>query len=305
MPARTLPSIFNSLLNCCFFIFFICHSAFADTPRVLASIKPLHSLVSNITDGISTPGLLLSQEQSAHHFQLRPSQKRQLNQADVFFYSNDNIESFVPALKNTRDKLRFIQLSDSPDIKMLPARSTDKHSHAGNSIDGHAWLSINNAILFSRYAADTLSKLDPRNAAHYQSNLSALLIKLETLGKANAGLLSDLKNKPFLMYHDAYQYFEIENGLNQSHFVTSSPEHTPGIKRVKELRALIRIENIQCIFYEPPNIPPLLKTLAEGMPLKFAPLDPAGSQIPAGKQHYFKLMQQTALTLHNCLSLEK
>ncbi len=297
MPARTL----HIFLRCSFLVFFICHGAFADTMKILVSIKPLHSLISNITDGISEPGLLLSQQQSAHHFQLRPSQKRMLNQADIFFYSSNTIEGFVPALKSTTENLRFIQLADTPGIKTLLARNMLKHSRPHSDIDGHAWLSISNAMLFSRFATDILSQQAPQHASHYQKNLNILLLKLKKLRKDNAVMLKSVQNRPFIVYHDAYQYFELENNLLRSHFVTSNPEHSPGIKRVKELRALISTENIGCIFYEPPNIPPLLNTLSEGMKLKLAPLNPTGSQISAGKQHYFKLMQQTAATLYNCL----
>ncbi|VAW73491.1 Zinc ABC transporter, periplasmic-binding protein ZnuA, partial [hydrothermal vent metagenome] len=279
------------------------------TAHVLVSIKPLHSLISHITAGISKPELLLSQQQSAHHFQLRPSQKRMLNRADVFFYSSDNIEGFVPALKGSTDNIQFIQLAQTPGIKTLAARSLhahgDSHREAHSSehahIDGHIWLSIENALRFSQYAAKILSDIDPQHSAHYQKNLTNLILKLKKLRKSNLQLLHSIRDEPLLFYHDAYQYFELENKLTQSHFITTGPEHVPGIKRIRALRQLIKTQNIRCIFYEPPNIPPLLDTLAEDRPVKFAALDPVGSQLPPGKPHYFKLMRQTAQTLYSCL----
>ena len=294
--------IFHAFAGICLLFFFIPNSSYAGTVKVLASIKPLHSLVSHITEGISQPEILLSQQQSAHHFQLRPSQKRMLNQADIFFYASDNIEGFVPALRDSIKSIRFIQLADAPGIKTLPARSIHHdHSTSQYNIDGHIWLSIENAKQISRYIAGILSKADSPHAADYQKNLSVLLLKLEKLHEDNLKRLNSIRDEPLLIYHDAYQYFELENKLSHSYFVTSNPEHTPGIKRIKELRRLIKTENIQCIFYEPPNIPPLLKTLAEGRAIRFATIDPAGTLIPAGKQHYFKLMRQTASTLYNCL----
>jgi len=281
----------------------------ADSPEVLVSIKPLHSIISHITEGVSETKLLLENQQSPHHFQLRPSQKRLINQADIFFYSNNKLEAFVDNLKNSSDKLQFIELSNLKEINALPVRSFHAHDHTevnhdtdGHNIDGHIWLSINNAQQIARYVTQTLSALDPDNTARYRSNLNALLIKLDDLKQRNKELFSELKKQPFLVYHDAFQYFEVENGLMGAHFVTTTPEHTPGIKRIRELRKIIKTEAIQCVFYEPPNIPSLLKTLKEGASIQLAAIDPAGAQIKAGKQHYFTLMQTTASILSTCLS---
>ena len=293
---RQLKLIFISLI-----LIFFSFSSYAKSTQILVSIKPLHSIVLHITAGVNEPMLLLSGQQSPHHFQLRPSQKRLLNQADVFFYSSDNIETFVPALKNTTP-LTFIELSKIDNINSLPVRSFDSHQHhAHGNIDGHIWLSIENTKTIAKFITHTLSKYSPENTKRYNENLKLLLIELDSLKNKNRTLLSPFKNTPYLVYHDAYQYFETENNLLAAYFITSSTEHSPGIKRVKALRELIDNKNIKCIFYEPPNIPPLLNTLTESKTIKLAEIDPTGSQIPANKNHYFKLMQQTATTLSECL----
>jgi len=284
-------------------LIFSSFSCYAKPTQILVSIKPLYSIVMQITDGINKPMLLLSKQQSPHHFQLRPSQKRLINRADIFFYISDNIETFVPELKRTT-QLKFIQLSQIDDINSLPVRSFNSHqhhTHISNDIDGHIWLSIENTKTMARYITHILSELSSKNAKQYNENLNTLLIKLNSLKDKNKALLSQFKNTPYLVYHDAYQYFEIENNLHAAHFITSSSEHSPGIKRIQSLRTLIDNKNIKCIFYEPPNIPPLLNTLTENKTIKLASIDPAGSQIPANKNHYFKLMQQTATTLSECL----
>jgi len=286
-------------------LIFISHAkVYAKPANVLVSIKPLHSLISHITDGINQTELLLQQQQSPHNFQLRPSQKRLLNQADIFFYSSDNIESFVPPLKSTNAKLQFVQLSRIADIQALPTRSFHSHEphKSQNTLDGHIWLSIENAKIIAEYVTETLSKNSPENATHYHQNLYKLLLKLQALKHTNLQLLKQYRETPFMVYHDAFQYFELENHLSKAHFITTSPEHSPGIKRVKALRDLISAENIQCIFYEPPNIPSLLKTLTENKSVKLAALDPVGLQIPMGKAHYSQLMRQTATTLEACFT---
>ena len=302
MFTRYITHLLHKLPALGLLLFFISSSSIAKPVKVLVSIKPLHSLISHITDGVSQPKLLLDQQQSPHHFQLRPSQKRMINNADIFFYSSDNIEGFVPALKETTKRLQFIQLSKLTEINSLPVRSFHSHhNHISSDRDGHIWLSIENAKLISQYVADILSKHSPEYALRYKENLNTLLTRLEKLKRENMKLLGKHSNTPYLVYHDAYQYFELENNLTGAHFITTNPEHSPGIKRIKELRKLIESENIQCIFYEPPNIPPLLNTLTENKSIKLSAIDPSGSQIPMGKPHYFQLLQQTAVILDNCL----
>jgi len=288
-------------------IFSITVNAFANdndnkSLNILVSIKPLHSLISHITEGVNQNKLLLTQQQSPHNFQLLPSQKRLINNAGIFFYSSDSIESFVPALINTTQNVEFIQLSRIPGINSLPVRSFHSHQHHdSNNIDGHVWLSIENAKIIAKYVSRILSERSPDYTDRYNQNLKKLLLKLNNLKQKNFSLLNKHKDKAYLVYHDAYQYFEVENTLTGAHFITSDPDHAPGIKRITELRKLIDSENIQCIFYEPPNIPALLYTITEKKSVQLSPIDPAGLNIPMGKQHYFQLLRQTATSLDNCL----
>ncbi len=284
-------------------LFFITANSYAKPTEVLVSIKPLHSLISNITDGVNQTRLLLTQQQSPHHFQLLPSQKRLINKADIFFYSSDNIETFVPALKNTTNHLQFVQFTHIPKINTLGTRSFHSHTkHNSIDIDGHIWLSIDNARIISQYVTDILSKKSPEHAIQYNKNLDTLLLKLDKLKQENQFKLKKFKHIPYLVYHDAYQYFEVENKLTGARFITTDPENHPGIKRIRNLKTLINTENIQCIFYEPPDIPSLLNVITENRSVKLSALDPAGLQIPMGKQHYFQLLRQTATTLSYCLS---
>jgi len=303
MFARYLIRLLHKLTMLSLLLFLLAPVCYAKPVNILVSIKPLHSLISHITDGVNKTDLLLTQQQSPHHFQLRPSQKRMLNGAELFFYSSDNIESFVPALKHTTNHLQFIQLSSLAAIHSLPVRSLHSHhEHKSSGIDGHIWLSIENAKIIGQQVAGILSKHSPEHASQYKENLNSLLLKLKQLKQENRLLLNNYRDRAYLVYHDAYQYFEHENKLTGAHFITTNPEHSPGIKRVKELRKLIDENNIQCVFYEPPNVPALLKTLTEDKAVYLSAIDPAGLEIPSGKQHYFQLLRQTATTLNKCLS---
>jgi len=131
------PALIYSLL-----LLSITFGSYAGTPEILVSIKPLHSLVSSITQGVTTPQLLLEKQTSAHNFQLKPSQKRKLSQADLFIYSSNNIESFVDTLKQSQTRTQFIQLSQLSGVERLPNRGfdhhhEDKHEHHETSSHSH------------------------------------------------------------------------------------------------------------------------------------------------------------------------
>ncbi len=276
----------------------------ASSPRIVVSIKPLHSLLLQLTAGVTEPRLLLKQQLSPHHFQLLPSQKRMLAEAELFIYSSDSIESFVTKLKATSPQLRFIEAARLPGIRQLQTRAFDDHHshHAHNDIDGHIWLSIDNTRVVVQQITRILIELDAAHGETYKQNLAQLLDRLDKLKTENQKLLTDVSQQPFLVYHDALQYFEVENRLQGARFITTTPEHTPGIKRLRSLRQLVREQQIHCIFYEPPGIPPLLQTLTEDTAAKLAPIDPAGINLQAGPQQYFELMTQLASTLHHCLT---
>jgi|GEM_PF-347535 len=286
----------------------------ADAPRIVVSIKPLHSIVSQITLGVTQPALLLEQEASAHHFQLRPSQQQKISQAQLFIYSSEQIESFVDK-QQQRGDTEFIRLASIESLQLLSNRDfhheheqphDDEAGHPAqttdHNIDGHIWLSINNAITISEHLQRLLSERDPAHQAQYQTNATRFIQQLNQLKHDNQKKLADFSQQPFLVYHDAYQYFEKENNLQGAHFITSSPEINPGIRRVQYLKQLIRTQNIRCVFYEPPNIPPLVATISENQSVQLVPLDPVGAQLEAGADHYIQLMQQTANQVHSCLS---
>jgi len=303
------PSHQTRLLRYLLLLLLLPFNSSASSPNILVSIKPLHSLVSHITQDVTSPQLLLDKQLTAHHFQLKPSQKRKLLKADVFIYSSNNIESFVEKLEHLQGKTRFVQASLLSGVAQLPNREFGHHhsdhshdSHNESDIDGHVWLSINNAKQISLQLTRIFIELDPEHKQQYEKNSTVLISELNKLQQTNSLLLKATKDQSFLVYHDAYQYFEHENQITNTIFVTSSPEASPGIKRIKQLKQLIARNNIQCVFYEPPSIPPLLQTLTEDRLIKLVPLDPIGSQLDAGENHYFELMRQTATKLHDCLS---
>ena len=267
------------------------------------SIKPLHSLVSGLTQGITEPDLLLNGSQSPHDYHMRPSERRLIQRADTIIIASPQIESFVAQLQTELKDKRFIALSEIPGIKTLPARSTDNDGHNHHhDIDGHLWLSIDNAITFLRHLSIVLAGDDPTNRDRYFQNRDHLIKKLQALKQQLGDQLSPLSNKPFITFHDAFQYFENEFNLHNGRFVTINPEHKPGIKQIRHLKQQIQQQQIQCIFYEPPQIPKIINILNENKQMQVWPLEPLGNFLNPGAELYFQLLSNTAQQLYNCLN---
>lgn len=177
-----------------------------------------------------------------------------------------------------------------------------EHGHHDSDIDGHIWLSIENAKTISQQLYQRLIKIDGENRDRYAENLQRQLDELTSLQQEIKQQLAGMKEKPFMIYHDAFQYFEQEFGLHQSFFVTPSPEQQPGIKQVQYLRSIIQKNHLKCIFYEPPYVPGILKTITEDQQVKVLPLDPTGAELTADDRLYFTLMHNIASQLQTCLS---
>jgi len=279
-------------------------SVYAKAPDILASIKPIHAITQAITANISETQLLIDGFQSPHDYYLKPSDRRKISKADIIIFASENIESFLPAIsRHNKPNQLIINLSKIEDIQLLEARHQDsEHDHQHHSLDGHIWLSVSNAEIIVSYLTDTFSRMDPEHATQYSANAKKLLVRLSQLKTRIQKQLDNQHTPRYMMFHDAFQYFEHEFRLKQAKFVTTSPENISGVRHIQNLKQFIKQKNIQCIFYEPPEIPSIIHTLVEDQAIKILPLDPIGSHLEAGPQLYFTLIEEIASSLHQCMA---
>lgn len=297
-------TLINTLLG--LMLLFFSQPNLAATPRIVVTLKPLHSLVSGLCRDVCQPALLLDGTQSPHDYQLKPSERRLLESADMVIYASPNVESFVPSLRSHANQT-FIALEKLPGMPLLPARSSahdehahDEHAHHG-SMDGHIWLSPVNAKIMVTQLSALLSRSDASHASDYARNRDRLLQKLDTLEASIRQQLLPVKNQPFLQFHDALQYFEHDFELTQGVAVTSGAEHSPGARQLRQLQQHIREKNIRCFFYEPPQAPKLLRTLNVNQNARMQALEIHGTDQNASEDLYFTLLSGIATTIKNCL----
>lgn len=288
-------------------------------PNVVASIKPVHSLVSAVMAGVGEPTLIVKGAASPHTYALKPSDAGALESADIVFWTGHGMELFLAdALETLAGNATVVELADSPGIALLPVReggAFEPHEHEGEAHDheheghGHAeeggdmhfWLDPENAKLMVTQIATTLSEADPENATAYQANAEAELIKLDELEAELAATLAPVADKPFIVFHDAYQYFEARFGLNLAGSVTVTPDVMPGAARIDELRARVTELGATCIFAEPNFEPTIIAAISEGTSAKSGVLDPEGGALTEGPQLYPELLRGLTKSLVDCL----
>ena len=278
---------------------------------VVTSIKPIHSLVSAVMDGIGTPSLIIEGAGSPHTYALKPSQAKALQDADLVFWVGPAIESFLEKpIKEVASSAHIVTLSDAHGLIKIAFReggNFDSHGdHAKHDdhgqFDMHVWLDPENAKMMINAIEEALIEADPRNARTYQGNAANVKRDLDKLITEVDAEMSPVKGTPYVVFHDAYKYFEDRFGMKPVGSITVSPERLPGAKRVKELREKIKSLNASCVFSEPQFEPKLIATVIEGTPAGTGVLDPLGVSIKAGPEMYFTLIRNMSKSLKNCLS---
>jgi len=293
-------------------------SSAAEPPKVMVSIAPTHSLVSGVMRGIATPELLIKGSISPHNAHLKPSQMRSLSQAEVIFWLGEEAEGFLKhPLENASSSQHIVKILDLPKLLLLPLRSGgiwETHSHNApddqdhehtaerpENIDSHIWLDPFNAKIITQAVADTLSEIDAERAGQYQENATRLIYRLENLHLEIGDVAVAAINKPYIVFHDAYQYFEYRYHLKAAGSVTIDPDRKPGAKRLRAIQQKLQETNAHCIFSEPQFPSSHLKILIGENQYYSGTLDPIGTDISPGPDMYFILMRRLVSDFVGCL----
>ena len=287
--------------------------------KVVVSIKPFHSLVSTVMQGVSEPALLLNGNNSPHTYSLRPSAAVKLQNADLVFWGGENLEGFLAKpIHSLAAGARVVSFEDTPGLILRPFRSVKEwqeldpesendqdhvkkqeiHRLPGN--DPHIWLDPLNAQKITQYLVQILSEFDPENSQTYHSNGKKTILRLSDLNIQLETKMSSVSSKPYIVFHDAYQYFEKRYQLNPIASVTVSSGTSTSVGRLIDIRKKIKIKKVLCIFTEPQFSPKLVQTVISGTAVKKGILDPIGTSISPGPEMYFTLLNNISHSISTC-----
>lgn len=292
-------------------------------PKVAVSIVPIHSLVAGVMDGVAEPTLLIPVGSSPHNYALKPSDARTLQSADLIVWVGKGLETFLEKpLASLAGKARLVEIAEIDSLTFYDVREGggfdghDSHGHSHSHSHGkkaaakkahdhdddmHLWLDPDNAKLIITHLATELSAIDGANAARYADNARAMQERISELDQRIKTRLASVQDRPYIVFHDAYQYFERHFGTKIVGSITVSPDQAPGAKRVSQLRERLRTSAVVCVFREPQFPAPIVDTLVSGTKVKVGVLDPEGADLTPGPDAYFTLMDRIADSLANCL----
>lgn len=302
----------------------------ADAPKVVVTILPLHSIAAAVMEGRGKPELLLSASISPHDFSLRPSQARSIDTADLLVWIGPSMESGLQKIIVPLEaEGRLVTLQELPYLQLLSPRKgglwegadeddhsddpgddpgdghevghVEGHDHAAAGLDPHLWLDPENGRLIANYLAQKLEEIDPEFGPLYRRNATEFTGRLSAAENRMRVILEPLTERPYLVAHDAFQYFERRFELSALGSLAISPERPPGAKRVLEIRALLLAEGAHCVFAEPQFQPKVLETLLGGTEVKLSRLDALGAYLTPGPEAYLQLLEEMAANLATCL----
>lgn len=317
-------------------------AANADVPQVVASIKPVHSLVAGVMGDLGTPSLLVSGADSPHTYSMKPSEASALSRASVVFWIGEELETFLAQpIANLGANARSVALIDTPGLTVLQyeddGHGAERHDHdAGGEVHGqhhdhrhshgdhhggghghgdaahadhdhegadpHVWLDPRNAIAMVRQIAATLAETDPEHADTYRANAEALIGRLHDLEHDIAERLAPYLDVPYLTFHEAFRYFDARFGLDGRGAITVNPERQPSARRLGELRDMIGGFERVCIFAEPQFPPRLVNVIVEGTAARVGTLDPLGAELEPGADLYLQLLRLNSDSFAECFA---
>ena len=308
--------------------------------KVVASIKPIHSLASYLMDGIAKPDLIVDGYASPHGFAMKPSHAKMLQNADLIFWVGEDLESFLEKpLSSIAKKAEKIELMETKGLQVLKFRERnifDEHDHDdhghddhgkkeddhdhddhGKKEDDHDDHGHDDHDGHAHGEFDPHIWLDPINAKAMLNEMAEHLIEndpkneakyksnlakaLQEIDKLTIDVMTDLSNSvSSIVFHDAYQYFEERFNVKVLGAFTVNTDVMPGAEQLAEIREIIEHDKVACVFSEPQFNPDIIKAVAKDMNIKTGVVDPLGATLDPGKDLYFNLIRNMSASFKGC-----
>ncbi len=258
-------------------------------PQVLASIKPLQLIAQAVLGDGNCCEALLPVGATPHHFTMRPSDMRRLSQADLIIWLGEASENYLAKpIANLESDIVVVDLQELLDVRV------------DGYLDPHLWLSGQKAVQVAQEIVKKLILMDPESAPDYQANLAGFIKAVEIQeGKIRNEVVQRRHN--YIVYHDAYSYFEDEYGVSHRAVVAINPEGNPGAKHLIWLDRLIATERISCMLVEPESNLRIVKLMSKESEMRVQMIDPMAGDVPVGPEAYLQFLQGVTQKIMGCI----
>jgi zinc transport system substrate-binding protein len=308
--------VLKTLVTVISLVFFGASSAYADRLRIVSSIAPVHAIVVAVAGERVQADLLLKGSASPHYFSLKPSHARLLQEADFVVLVDFELESFLEKPMRSASDSTAIELANAPGVQLWETREIGvlysehreshshghDHGHESHHDDLHLWLDPLNAIAMADYLVSVLSDADPVGRETYRENAARFREQVEQVTETIRRQLLPYNKQPYVVFHDAFQYFEKRFGLMSPAVLTLNPEMAPSAKVVRQVREYLLSSGTRCVYREPQFSPSILSSVTEGLPITIAELDPLGDGKAIDADYYPRIVLGMAQSFESCFS---
>lgn len=284
MPKTILILLFATLLS----------SASRAEVEIVATIKPLQLIAEAVLREHGRVSSLLAPQQSPHHFTMSPSDRIALARADLTLWVGPEFETFLgDFFKQASISSKTITALEVPGLRL--------HTLSDGRVDAHLWLDSDNAAEIAAALMRRVVELDPANAAAYRSNLQSFREEIAASNARIADRLQAPSSKSYAVYHNAYQYFERQFGLQHEMVILRDPETQPSMRQIVQLRDEVGRLQPSCVLLEFDSSEDLLRTVLNGHEASLITVDLLGSGVTSKSSAYAELIANVADDFYRCL----
>lgn len=262
---------------------------------VSASVAPIESLVKEIGGDKVEVYLIVPEGQSPHTFEPMPDVVERISGTKAVFIVGVVDEWIAPLAK----VLGIPEINAGEGISLRPVSRVFTVGDDGEEegeYDPHYWLSVKNGKTMAENIAKELSRLDPVNERLYAENLSGFISRADAADAEIREILSGVENKKIITFHDSWEYFAADYGLEVAAVYQSSPGKEPSPQDVKQLLDKASENGIKVFFSDISASSAPLKAIGEEEGIAVVPLNPLET-----RGDYLETLVRNAKTIRDAL----
>jgi len=306
--------------------------------KIVTSIKPVQAMVLAIAEDTVDAEQLIPDYASPHDYSFKPSDIRKVKGADLIFRIDEHMETQLNGIfgDHHNNNTSIISLAEVNGLTLLQANdqhqtqhdtkhkkhdhndqhkdhekghgSKNSHDHKHhnhhshhNNIDFHLWTSPKNTVLMANKISQSLTKLDPKNADYYQQNINKFFEEVKTESEKITLKLAPFKDQPYIVFHNSWQYFAAEFGLQKPIVINLHEGVSSGAKTISDVRQRIEKDKIGCVFYDSSVSLARLNVITKKA--KTVEIDVLARNITLDQSSYIRWLEQLGNQIESCFSI--
>jgi len=261
---------------------------------IVTTVKPLQMIAEAVVQEYGSVSSIVDPQQSPHHFTVSPSDRINLARADMAVWIGPLFETPISDFfMQPQFKAKTITVIDTPGLQL--------HSVGNGQLDAHLWLDSSNAVRIATAIAERAAEIDPVNAVSYRQNLHKFSAEIERKNQQIAQRFQAPPEASYAVYHNAYQYFEQQFGLQHDMVILHDPEVQPGIRQIVQLRSEVNEQQPSCLLLEFDSSADLISTVLNGYELELITVDLLGANVNSSENAYSEFIANLADDFYQCL----